>query len=94
MNKKNENLKIIPTAYVYDLRGIIFILEIKTNGKIEYAEVLPPKYEIMEKFSKDLLISAITKHNYISYSCKDSFYIYENYKKKLKLLREKLLKEI
>lgn len=91
MNEKIKNLKIIPVAYVYDLKGIIFIIEIKTDGKIQYAEVLPPKYEITERFSKNLLISAITKHNYIPY--KGKIYPFENYRENLKLLQEKLIKK-
>lgn len=90
MANKFGQTKIIPMAYGRDFAGVEFIVKIEKNEKITYSRVLPPNYEIKEEYSESLLMSAITKYDFIPYQ--GEIYFNQEYKEKLKSLQRELLK--
>lgn len=85
---KYEEVEIKPIAYINDLSGFKFIIEINRNGKRSYSMIVPPNYELSAEHDESLPASAITGHYFTSYQ--GEFFAYEGYKEKLNLLVKKL----
>jgi len=86
----NKNIRINPVAYLNDLSGVNFVLEINKGGKKSYAMVIPPDYKIISERDESLLVSAVVNHYFIPYDGK----VYsEEYVEKIKMLAEKLSKK-
>lgn len=89
--KKYEEVKIKPIAYIDDLSGVKVIIEINRDEKKSYTTVVPPNYEMGDEHDDSLPISAVTRHYFTPYEGES--YPYEEYKEKLNLLAEKLSKD-
>lgn len=65
--KMNDKTRVRPAAYLKDLSGIKFIIEIIRGEKKTYALIVPPEYEIGSEADESLLVSAVASHYFIPY---------------------------
>jgi|GEM_PF-6721478 len=80
-NEKYDGTTIRPVAYLKDLYGAKFVIEITKGDKKSYALVVPPYYEIVDDGDESLLISAVTGHYFTP--CETESFPYEESKDKL-----------
>ena len=88
IEKKYDGSILKPVAYLKDLYGVKFVVEISKDDKKSYALVFPPLYEILNEGDESLLISAVAGHYFTPFD--EEIFSYEDSKSKLISLNKKI----